>query len=672
MFQFKERKMIAASKKNKSRIILVFFFFCIFILAITFRIGWIQIVAEEKYSKLAIEQQTRDTPIPAKRGVIYDRNNKELAVSAVSYSIWARPVDIKENTKVTTAEISQKLSTILGTDQLEMKATIENQDKRLIKIFKNATKEKADLIRKEKLPGISIVEDVRRFYPLGNFASHVLGSTTDDNRGLAGIELKYDRFLSGIPGRSIKNTDVIGNNLSYGTEKYFQAENGYDVVLTIDEVIQHYLEKALVQTQKNTNAARVMSIVLNPKTGEILAMGIYPSFDPNNPRTPVDAIQAEYVKTLPNEQKQEYWNAMWRNPLVSDTYEPGSTFKLVTTAIALEEGLASLNENFYCSGYLKVGGEILKCWRFYDPHGLQTLTEAVENSCNPVFMELGLRIGKEKLYQYIDSFGISEKTGIDFPGETSAILQDPKSVGDVALATISYGQGISMTPIELIMAISAIGNGGVLMEPQLVKELRDDKGNVVQTFEPKIVRKVISKETSDEMKGIMEAVVVSGTGANARIPGYRIGGKTGTADKVINGAYASGKVYSSFIALAPIEDPELAVLMIVDEPKGTFFGSQTAAPGVKSVLENTLRYLKVEPSYTPDEIAKIEANSVIVPDIIGQNFNIAKNSLSRVGLNYSIWPEDTILNGTDFIVIDQYPKAGEKLQKGQGIYIYKQ
>ena len=557
--------MIAASRKNKGRIIFVFAIFCFLIFLLTFRVGWIQIVAAEKYSKLAIEQQTRDTPIPAKRGIIFDRNGKELAVSAVSYTIWARPVDIAASKKMTSAEIAKKLSTILQMDENTIKTTIENKDKRLLRVTKNVAKENADLIRKEKLPGISIIEDVRRFYPLGNFASQVLGSTTDDNRGLAGIELKYDRFLSGVPGRSIKNTDVTGKNLSYGTEKYFQAEDGYNVVLTIDEVIQHYLEKALLETQGKTQAARVMGIVMNPKTGEVLAMGVYPSFNPNNPRAPIDPTQNDYLNSLTSQQKQDYWNTMWRNPLVSDTYEPGSTFKLITTSIALEEGLTNLNETFICTGYKKVGSQILKCWKFYAPHGLETLTKAVENSCNPVFMELGLRIGKDKMYEYLDSFGISEKTGIDFPGETSALLQDKSVVRDVELATISYGQGISVTPIELITAISAIGNGGVLMEPKLVKELKDGSGNVIQTFEPKIVRKVISKETSDEMRGIMEAVVTSGTGATAQIPGYRIGGKTATADKVVNGAYAPGKVYSSFVALAPIEDPQLAVLLVVDE-----------------------------------------------------------------------------------------------------------
>ena len=663
--------MIAASKKNKSRIILVFFFFCIFILAMTFRIGWIQIVAEEKYAKLAIEQQTRDMPIPAKRGIIYDRNNKELAVSAVSYSIWARPLDIKASTKMTSQQISEKLASILTADQAVIKTQLDDPDRRLIKIAKNATKEKADLIRKEKLPGISIIEDVRRFYPLGDFASHVLGSVTDDNRGMAGIELKYDRFLSGVPGRSIKNTDVTGKSLTYGTEKYFQAENGLNVTLTIDEVIQHYLEKALVQTQKDTNANRVMSIVMNPKTGEVLAMGVYPSFNPNDPRTPEDPIQAEYLKTLDNQGKQAYWNSMWRNPLVSDTYEPGSTFKLITTSIALEEGLTNLSETFYCSGYKKIGNTILKCWRYYNPHGLQTLSQAVGNSCNPVFMELGLRMGKKTLYQYIDAFGISEKTGIDFPGETSAILQDYDSLGDVGVATISYGQGISLTPIELITAISAVGNGGNLMEPKLVKNLKDDSGHIIQSFPPQIVRKVISKETSDEMKGIMEDEVVTGGGSAAQIPGYRIGGKTGTADKVVNGVYAAGKVYSSFIALAPIDDPQLAVLMVVDEPKGVFFGSVTAAPGVKSILQNTLRYLKIAPSYTPDEIAKIEKNNVTIPEIVGMNFSSARASLSRVGLGYTLWPEDAVLDGSDFVVADQYPKAGEKLPKGQSVYIYK-
>jgi len=659
--------MAAATQKNRKRIIIVFAFFCAACLALTFRLGWIQIVTADRYKELANEQQTRDMPIPAKRGVIYDRNGKELAVSAVTNTIWARPADVKASKGTDPEEVAETLSKILGKDENEVLAVLTSEDKPLLKVAKYVTKEKADEIRKAKLPGISIVEDIKRYYPLGAFAAHLLGSTTDDNRGLAGIELKYDRYLSGIPGRSIKNTDVAGQNLSYGLEKYFQAENGYNVVLTIDEVIQHYIEKSVEETQIRTSAQRVMCVAMQPDTGEILGMAIYPDFDPNDPRKPLDPLAAEYLKTLGDDQKQDYWNSMWRNSLVSDTYEPGSVLKLVTTAISLEEGVTSLGEHFNDVGYIMVAGQRLRCDLFPMNHGDETLIESVANSCNPVFVQLAQRLGADRFYHYLDAFGFTEKTGVDLPGEGQSLIQNKDSAGPVGLATMSYGQGISVTPIQIIAAISAIGNGGKLMEPMLVRELKDDRGKTVQSYEPKVIRQVISKETSSEMRTILEAVVNEGTGTTARIPGYRIGGKTGTADKVKNGAY-SGEVYASFVALAPIDDPQIAVLMIVDEPQGLHFGSQTAAPGVKAILSEVLRYMKIPPSYTSDELEDIAKTYVVVPDVIGRNYSEASSLLAGAGLANTVWPS---YDGIDFVVVDQYPKAGEKLKGGETVFIYK-
>ena len=659
--------MAAATSKNKRRIILIFAFFCLAIIGLTFRIGWIQVVASDKYGELAIQQQTRDMPIPARRGIIYDRNGKELAISAVTNTIWARPADVQKSKKMTVEETAKTLSEILGKDIAEVRVVLIDPNKPLLKVAKYISKEKADLVRKAKLPGISIVEDVKRYYPLGSFAAHILGGTTDDNRGLSGIELRYDRYLRGIPGRSIKNTDVSGKNLSYGTEKYFQAENGYNVVLTIDEVIQHYVEKAVEETQISTQAKKVMGIVMNPKTGEILAMSDYPDFNPNDPRTPLDPWAAEQLKTMNDQQKQDYWNAMWRNPLISDTYEPGSTLKLITTAMSLEEGITNPNEPFYDNGYIMVGKQRIRCDLFPRSHGNETLTQAVANSCNPIFVQLALRMGIERFYHYLDAFGFTEKTGIDYPGEGDAQVQSIATAGNVGLATMGFGQGISITPIQILTAISVFGNDGKLMEPRLVKELQDENGKTIQKFEPKIIRQVISKETADEMKVIMESVVDVGTGTNAKIAGYRIGGKTGTADKIENGVYGS-QVYASFVALAPIEDPKLAILLIVDEPQGVHFGSQTAAPAVKSILEQSLRYLKIQPSYTPEELKKIEATSVIVPDIIGKNYAEAISILAKSGLTFKLWPQGEPGN---FIAVDQYPKAGTTLQKGESVCIYK-
>lgn len=665
--------MVQTTNKNKRRLIFVFVFVSLLCTALAFRVGWIQVVASEKYSKLAIEQQTRDVPIPAKRGVITDRNGKDLAISAVTHSIWARPGVVKSGkTEAASAERLDKtastLAEILEMDKNEVLEII-SQNRSLVKVAKYVDKEKTDKIRAEELKGIEIAEDVKRYYPLGSFASHLLGSTTDDNRGLAGIEMRYDKYLSGVPGRWIKNTDRDGDSLSYGLEKYFQAENGLKVILTIDEVIQHYTEKGLETVQANTQADRVMAILMNPKNGDILAMASTPDYDPNNPRVPLDPAAAAYVESLTDKEKLDYWNAMWRNPLVSDTYEPGSTFKLLTTSIALEEGVTSLDDRFNCTGSIKVANETLKCWRYYNPHGAQNLVEAVGNSCNPVFVQLAQRIGYDKYFEYMELFGLREKTGIDFPGEGYAILQNKETAGPVGLATMSYGQGIAVTPIQLITAVSAIGNEGKLMQPRIVKELRDEDDNIIQSFPTKVVRSVISKQTADEMSLIMEATVDEGGGGTAKVPGFRIGGKTGTANKAKDGGY-SNETFSSFIGMAPMNDPQVAILLIVDNPKGVKFGSLTAAPGVKMILEETLRYMNIQPTYSQEELAEMQSNLVGVPDVTKANFSDAIGILGGVGLNYIVSP--ALENGEDFSVVDQYPKAGEKMTKGGTVYLYRE
>ena len=664
--------MSPTTNRNKRRLIFVFLFACVLCTGLAFRVGWIQVIASERYAKLAVEQQTRDVPIPAKRGIIYDRNGKELAVSAVTNSIWARPSVIKdtsdqEETQENLEKTASTLAKILGMDENEILTTI-SQDRSLVKIAKYVDKEKADQIREEELKGIEIAEDVKRYYPMGAFAAHLLGSVTDDNRGLAGIEMKYDKYLSGIPGRWIKNTDRDGDSLSYGVEKYYQAEDGLSLVLTVDEVIQHYVEKALDTVQANTQADRVLCICMDPKTGDILAMAVTPDYDPNSSRVPTTTEGAAYIETLTDQQKLEYWNTMWRNPLVSDTYEPGSTFKLLTTSIALEEGVTSLNDKFFCTGSINVSGQTLKCWRSYNPHGEETLVEAVGNSCNPVFVQLAQRIGYDNYFDYMELFGLREKTGIDYPGEGYAILQNEETAGPVGLATMSYGQGIAVTPIQLITAVSALGNNGKLMQPRIVKELRDSDGDVVQKFDTKVVRQIISKQTAEEMCLIMEAVVGEGGGGTAKVPGYRIGGKTGTANKASGGGY-SEETDSSFVGMAPMDDPQIAVLLIVDNPKGIKFGSQTAAPGVKLILEDTLRYMNIKPSFSDEEKIAMESGYTTVPNVAGYNLSDAIGIIGGVGLNYTVSPANT--TGEDFPVVDQYPKAGERIQKGGTVCLYK-
>lgn len=658
--------MSSPSILQKKRLIVLLFLASLALFLLIFRIGWIQIVNGENYRRLAHMQQTRDIPIPAKRGIIYDRNGKELAISASTNTVWARPAEVLNSGKG--EEISKELAKILEKDENEIKEKILKKNVGLIKVEKWIDKEKADAIRKAKLEGIWIAEDNRRYYPFGNFAAHILGHTTDDNRGLVGIELEYDKYLSGLPGRWIKNTDAVGRQLPYGMEKYYEPEDGLNVVLTIDEVIQHFVEKAIENAIIQTKAKKILAIVMEPKTGDILAMATKPDFDPNEPRIPMDEGKKREYETLDVQGKQKLWNEMWRNPVISDTYEPGSTFKLITAAAGLEEGVVESNSPFYCSGSVTVAGQKIKCWRYYRPHGAQTFTQGVQNSCNPVFIEVGQRLGVEKYYKYVEAFGFTKLTDIDLPGESGSIVQNKANVGPVELATISFGHGISVTPMQLINAISAIGNDGKLMKPRIVKELVDNSGNVIHRYEPKMVRQVLSEKTAKELRLIMETVVTEGSGKSAYIPGYRIGGKTGTADKIENGRYAKGKVYSSFVALAPIDDPKLAVLVVVDEPQGVHFGSLTAAPAVHDILRDSLRYLDVEPKYTEKEAQEYAKQEVVVPEVRNLPLKEAAKVLSESKLQYDTEP--VTVENPEVLVVDQFPKPGAKVPEKSIIILY--
>ena len=656
--------------KNRKRLLGAFAFILFIMSVLCFRCGWWQIVKGEELADTAAAQQTRDSLVEAKRGVIYDRNKMELAVSGTAYSVWVRPADLKTADSANkkedlTSEVISGLSGILEMDDDEVRESV-TADQNLIKIESGLSKETADRIRELELTAVELSEDSKRFYPLGSFASHLIGSVSDDNTGLAGIEAYYNRYLTGVSGRRIQNTDVSGNGLSYGFEEYYAAEDGLGVVLTIDEVVQNYVEKAIASCQKKTQADRVMCLVMDTETAEILAMAVTPEYDPNNPREAPTEAEQKKLDSMSDKKKVEYWNKMWRNPLLQDTYEPGSTFKLMTTSIALEEGLTSPSETFYDNGSIDVSGETLKCWSDV-PHGKQTLEEAVGNSCNPVFVTLGLRIGKERFYNYMELFGYDSITGIDYPSEATAILQNEDTAGPVDLATMAYGHGIAVTPIQLATAVSAIGNGGVMMKPHLVKELVDSDGKTVRTFEPEEVRQIISKQTSDEVCDIMEYVVSEGGAETAYVEGYRVGGKTGTANKPKAGGY-SEDTYSSFIGMAPMNDPKVTVLVIVDSPVGIKYGSQTAAPCAQTIFKNIIPYLGIETQYSDDETEKIEKNKTTVPDITGLSYEKAVSALEKAELKYKVQSGDS--SEDSFKVKDQYPKAGTKVDKKSTVYIY--
>ncbi|WP_279237096.1 PASTA domain-containing penicillin-binding protein [Alkaliphilus serpentinus] len=618
----------------------------------------------EKYKELANAQQTRDIPIPAKRGIIYDRNGKELAISISSSTVWVKPKEI-ENAKETAAKLANILQ--LPFDKLEK--DISNSKYGLVRIARWIEDDVAAAIRKENLKGVLIAEDNKRFFPYGNFATYILGHTTDDNRGAYGIEREYEKYLSGLPGRWIKSTDSAGRQLDSSVEKYYPPENGLSVVLTTDEVIQHFAEKAVQNALEVNKAKRVTAIVMDVKTGDILAMAAKPDYDPNQPRLPLDEEMQLQMEAMSDEEKLDTWFSMWRNPIVNDTYEPGSTFKLITTAVVLEEGIATPDSHFFSPGTISVGGRTLKCWRYYNPHGDQTLTQAVQNSCNVVFVQLGEKLGKDTFYSYLDAFGFNSTTGIDLPGERKSIMYSLPQVGPVELATMSFGQSISITPIQLISAVSAIVNDGILMKPRIVKELVDNEGNVVHRFEEQMVRQVISEKTSQEMREIMQSVIVEGSGKAAYIPGYAVGGKTGTAQKVIDGKYADGYYVSSFIGVAPMDDPKLAVLIIVDEPNGlSHFGSITAAPVAKEILEESLRYLEVKPKYTEEEAQQLVKAEITIPEVRQMTVTEGTKTLKDHKLQYEIEAQQEM--GPNTIIVDMFPKPGARVPENSSVMLY--
>lgn len=649
---------------SKKRLVFVLMLACILFLVLTFRTGYLQLIKGEWLSTKAIEQQTREIPIEPKRGTIYDRNMKELAVSVTKYTVWCKPVEVKDKKSAST-----QVAEILDKEYEDIYKLVNKKNMALVKIERWIDDEKATKIREAKIPGIWVAEDNQRYYPYGNFASYVLGHTSSDSQGIAGIEMQYDKYLKGQAGKLIVSTDASGREIPRGMEQYYEPVQGKGLVLTIDEVIQHYTEKAVQKAYEVNNAKRVTVVAMDPKTGDILSLASKPDYDPNDPRTPIYPYYQEELDKYSDKDKIQGYYKMWRNPVISDTYEPGSTFKLITSSSGLEENVIKENEKFTCTGGVTIKGQRIRCWRHYRPHGEQSFKEGVQNSCNPVFVEVGNRLGVSKLYDYIEGFGFMDKTNIDLPGEAKGILYNEKNVGPVELATISFGQSISVTPIQLITAISSIANDGNRMEPRFVKAYTDNQGNVTEEIKPTKVKQVISEETSKKMMEIVESVVSQGSGKAAYIPGYRIGGKTGTAQKVIDGRYAQGKYICSFIGIAPTDDPQIVVLAIVDEPTGvSAFGSTTAGPIVKEIMNDALPYLGVEPKYSEEEKEEFEKNNVTVPDVRDLAIEDAVKALEDVNLIPNLDTDIEIPKGTK--VIDMFPKPGIKVDEESSIALY--
>lgn len=651
--------MQSPSKSTKNRLRFVLGAIIFIALLLTVRLVQLQIFKSEELKKGALEQWTKAIDIKSQRGIIYDRKGKKLAVSVTAYTVWATPAEIKEP-----KDVAKEIGKILDLDE-ELVYEKLTKNVSVEKIKQWITREEATEIRKLGIRGITVIDDNKRYYPYGNFAAYVLGFTDIDNNGLYGVEKTFNKYLTGVPGKWVKTTDAGNRQLPYDGEKIYDATDGSSIVLTIDETIQHFAEKAAYQALLEHKAKNISIIVMEPFSGDILALANKNDYDPNNPREPQDENEKTEWSNLSQEELQNKWFEMWRNFAINDIYEPGSTFKIVTAAAALEQHPEILNAHYYCNGSVRdIKGVILNCT---SKHGSQTFSEAVENSCNVAFVNIGRQLGKEDMLKFIRAFGFGEISGINLTGEQKGLIPSGTDViKEVNLATMSYGHGIAITPIQMINALSTIANGGNLMKPRIVKEVIDSEGKVIETFEPEIRRRVISEETSKTMLGILKGVVEEGTGKRTYIPGYRVGGKTGTAKKIIDGQYAPGKYIASFAAVAPVDNPKIAVLVIVDEPSGVYYGGTVAGPITKTVIEETLNYLEVTPIYNEKEQEEVE-KKIIVPDVRNKPIGEGGKLLADLGLRYITEYQEIT---TESVILDQFPLPGVEVIKGSIIDLY--
>ena len=720
----KQRKSDAARRANqviRSRTVLVMVILGVVTFVVLFwKLYDLQINRHEEMQERAVSQQTRSAVISASRGTIYDRNGNTLAVSATAETINISPKEIQEYVEsqeeaieeaaakaaeegedYTAPEvrdqtyIARGLSRILEVDQAKLEKAMEDLSSMYYNVRKKVEQELADQVRqfingeideegnpvpedqRKKLQGVWIQPDTKRYYTYGSLASNVLGFVNADNVGGVGLEAKYNDVLEGTAGMTVTAKNGVGTDLLFDYEQLYDAENGRNLVLTLDAEVQSYLEKGLESMVEKFDAANgATGIVMNVNTGGIVAMASYPNYDLNEPGTirdetlqeQLDATLAELAANRDDYKTEEDYeaavsaaksnalNTQWRNKCIDSTYEPGSTYKPITLAMAIEEGLVNKSSTFTCTGSVKVGVGCSK----KSGHGLQTLEQAVGNSCNPAFVNIGQRVGGEKYYEYMEAFGLTEKTGVDMIGEVSGIVSESSLLNDpAALASYSFGQTFNVTPLELIRAQAACINGGYLYTPYIVEQELDDEGNVVYQHEATPVRQVISEETSALVRECLEYVVESGGGKNGQVAGYRIGGKTGTADKT-----GTHDVVVSFMCFAPADDPQYIMLLTMDTPSRTtgtaVFGGTMVAPVASSIMADILPALGIEPDYTADELASADA---AVPNVVGQTAADAKSRLEAAGFSCR-----TV--GSGDTVTDQTPAGGAIVPNNATIVLY--
>lgn len=628
----KPKRPLKARLKNT---LIVYGFFFLLLAGFLFVI---QVIWGPGIQRRALSQWTRTTNIAASRGEIYDSDGKVLATNGDVFKVVIWPKQMGDSDR---ERIAAELARLLNLDYTTVLKRCNSTQYQEIVLKRQIDASTRDAVEALKLGGgVGTVADSKRYYPMGSLLSQLIGFTNVDNRGQAGLELSFDEYLTGTDGKQIAETDSSGNPLAYGTTEYIEPINGDKLYLTCSSVIERYLEKALEEAVEVNNAKSAQGVIMDCRTGAILAISSQPGYDPNDP--PRNDI--------------ELLNRLSRNRIVTDVYEPGSTFKIITLSAALDSGAANMDSTYFCGGSYNVNGESIHCWRRAG-HGSQDLTQAAENSCNCAFMNMALSMGKEKLYDYIYAFGLGQSTSSGLIGEAAGIVTHEKYVSDNDLARIGFGQSIAVTPIQLCSAVCAAVNGGELYRPFVVERIADDSGATVFEADKTPVRRVISEETSAKVRTILQSVVDNGTGRNCKIAGYAVGGKTGTAQKYDEyGRIDQGRCICSFVGFAPANDPRFVCLILVDEPQvGSIFGSTVAAPFVKEVLENVLHYSGIQPA---EGIETVE-----VPDITGMYANDAAAALEEIGLY-------AVCQSTRDEVTAQVPAAGESVPKGYQVLLY--
>jgi len=671
--------LAAPGLSNKKRMLVLLCMFAVFVAVLIGRLAVIQFVDGSELQKKAFEQQNRGRAISPIRGTIYDRNGKKLAISVQVATISCNPNQIASNEKnISVDKVADGLASILEMDREKVLKLITKKEG-YVYIKKKVDKETEIKIRtwisENKVRGINIEEDAKRYYPNGNLMCHILGFTGDDNQGLmGGVEEIMEKYLRGTPGKILSEVDARNNAIPSDTEKRIDAQDGMNVVLTIDETIQYLASKSLDKAIDDYKVMQgAVAIVMDPNNGDILALVSKPDYDLNTPFAYPANLEGmnlagleELDPTKWTERSQESVNLLsktvWRNKAISDTYEPGSTFKSITASAGIEEG-AVTPDTITNDLAIKVTGwpKPIQCWRYYRPHGTETFREAVYNSCNPAFVKVAQGLGIKRFYSYVKAFGFTEKTGIELKGESKSIFQsNPKEI-DMAVA--SFGQRFTITPIQLATAYTAIVNGGKLMKPRLIKGLTDEDGNVVKTFEPEVIRTVISEQTSSTVRSLLEGVVSTpnGTGNNAYVKGYRIGGKTGTSQTTKEDVHIA-----SFCGFAPADDPAIIVLVVLFDPKGdSYMGGVIAAPLAGKIIEDVLNYMQVEKKYTEEDL-KSMTEEVFVPDVRKKTVAVAAKELKAKGLNYKIEGN----GNNESSVVEQMPKPDASIPEGSVVILY--